>query len=77
MENVRNSIHINAHVNLGLNCAGRYALAFDWLGKDKYYRANFHRNGPPAYQSSWSGPWGNPDWRGFHCPYVFGILALV
>ena len=56
---------------------GTYALAFDWLGKSRYYRANFHRNGPPQYQSSWSGPYGNVAWSNFHCPYVFGILALV
>ena len=55
---------------------GTYELAFSWLGRSKYYRANFHRNGPSEYQSSWSGPHGDADLQSFHCPKVFGVLVL-
>jgi hypothetical protein len=53
-----------------------YALPFSWLGRDNHYRANFHRNGPAAYQSSWSNARNQTRWKSFHCPYLFGVLLL-
>jgi hypothetical protein len=57
-----------------------YEIPYEWIakeGKQKYYRANFHRNGPLAYQSSWSNAQNNSKWTSFHCPYIFGVLVLV
>ena len=59
---------------------GLYEIPYEWIspaGKTRYYRANFHRNGPRDYQSSWSNAQNKSMWAHFHCPYVFGVLALV
>jgi hypothetical protein len=59
---------------------GVYEIPYTWIakeGKHKFYRANFHRNGPHEYQSSWSNAQNNPLWARFHCPYIFGVLVMV
>ena len=49
-------------------------MAFKWIGRDKHYRINLHRNGLAEYQSSWSG--AGPLSATFHCPLIFGTLVM-